>query len=63
MEEDVEIIQELGQQTDGRGQREKPKDEQFHFDCKRKKKLIHFIVTHHTTHHMWSVGVARAGLA
>lgn len=37
MEEDVEIIQELGQQTDRRGQREKPKDEQFHFDCKRKK--------------------------
>lgn len=38
MEEDGKIIQELGQQTDGRGQREKPKDEQFNFDCKRKKK-------------------------
>lgn len=66
MEEGREIIQELEKQTEGGGQREKPKDEQFHFDCKAGKKKevnpFHSHPPHHPSYVVCGSGKGWAGL-
>lgn len=58
-EKSQEIEGKLGEEE----QRWKLEDGNLNFDESKRKTLIHFTVAHHSTVHMWSVGVAGAGLA